>query len=118
MSKTLANATIEELAKELLAKVKSEIISELHHEIEEEFRRQFDSHDVPDKFLTRQEVADALGVSLPTVHSMMNKGKIPFVKIGASTRIPKSQFDEALKKGLRRYQHKHRPRRTDNINNI
>lgn len=51
-------------------------------------------------FLSRQEVADVLGVSLSSIVRGIQKGDIPFTKIGGRVLIPVSFIDELTKKTL------------------
>lgn len=49
------------------------------------------SAEADDKFLTRQDVADMFGVSLPTVHAWDNAGILNNYKIGTKTFYKKSE---------------------------
>jgi len=110
MVKTLDNASLEELAQEFLFKITRGIISELQDEIRKEVQRQLAPmmQDETSSYITRKEAADALDVSLVTIHQLMNNGTIPFVKVGRSTRIPKKEFEEAISKQYKKYKHKNR----------
>ncbi len=48
-------------------------------------------------FLTRDEMAKMLGISLVTLHSYSKKGIIPTYKIGTKVRFKQSEVFEALK---------------------
>lgn len=50
-----------------------------------------------DKLITRQNVADIFGISLPTVHSWANTGILIAYKIGNKTRFKKSEVLQACK---------------------
>ncbi len=51
---------------------------------------------VEDKIMTRQEVADYLRISLPTLHDYMKKGRIPFYRINSRIRFKKKDLDKLL----------------------
>ena len=51
---------------------------------------------VEDKIMTRQEVADYLRISLPTLHEYMKKGRIPFHRINSRIRFKKRDLDKLL----------------------
>ena len=60
----------------------------------------------PPKFYTRQECCSILRCSLPTFHSLVNKGLIPISKVGRKTLIPANEFDRIVASGeLARYKH-------------
>lgn len=46
------------------------------------------------KFYSRQETADALGISLSTLIRHVAEGKIPHIKLGARVLIPSSFLDK------------------------
>lgn len=48
--------------------------------------------------MSRAEVAEMFSVSLPTLHSWMNSGIIPFHRIGGRTFFKKSEVIESLTK--------------------
>lgn len=50
------------------------------------------------KYMTRQQVADALNVTLSTVHSYMNKGILKAYKVNGRTLFKAFEVDEALEK--------------------
>lgn len=50
------------------------------------------------KYLTRQQVADALNVTLSTVHSYMNKGILKAYKVNGRTLFRANEVDEALER--------------------
>jgi len=52
----------------------------------------------PDELLTRQQVADMLGVTLTTLFHWNNKGILPTIKIGAKVRYRRSDIEKALRK--------------------
>jgi excisionase family DNA binding protein len=52
------------------------------------------------KFLSRQEAADALGISLVTLARRLRDQSIPYVKIGARVLIPAAFIDQLLEKAL------------------
>ena len=49
------------------------------------------------KFLTRQQVAEMLGVSLVTVHSYVNRGLLECKKIGHKTLFSEADVLKAIK---------------------
>ncbi len=52
----------------------------------------------PDEFITRQDVADTFGVTLPTVHAWDNAGILQSYKIGTRTFYKKSEVLAAATK--------------------
>lgn len=51
------------------------------------------------RYYTRQEVADLLHVSLPTVHSMMNEGVLKPEKVGRRVLFAAQAVDDGLRDG-------------------
>lgn len=51
-------------------------------------------------FLSRQEAADALGLSLSSVIRAIDAGEIPHVKIGGRVLIPATFIDDLVRKAL------------------
>ena len=49
------------------------------------------------KYYTRAEVCKLLKVSLPTLHSFINKGKITALKIGGRTLFDADAINESIK---------------------
>ncbi len=96
--------TVPELVAELMASMKAELAAELHDEARQAVKNELENRELPPIYLSRTQAAAALGVSLPTLHALMNQGALPFVKIGSSTRIPKAELEKAMKNGLRKYQ--------------
>lgn len=45
-----------------------------------------------EKYLTRFQAIELLNISLPTLHKLMNEGKIIFKKFGKSTRFLRSDI--------------------------
>jgi len=52
------------------------------------------------KFLTRQETADMLGLSLVTLARRLADGSIPFIKLGNRVLIPARFIDELTAKAM------------------
>lgn len=52
------------------------------------------------KFLTRQETADALSISLVTLARRLADGSIPFIKLGNRVLIPIQFIDELTAKAM------------------
>lgn len=50
------------------------------------------------KYMTRQQVADYLSITLSTVHSYMNKGILTAYKVNGRTLFKMYEVDEALQK--------------------
>lgn len=50
------------------------------------------------KYMTRQQVADYLNITLSTVHSYMNQGILTAYKVNGRTLFKAYEVDEALKK--------------------
>ena len=51
------------------------------------------------RYYSRQEIADILNVSLPTVHAMVKGGALQPTKIGRRTLFDAKSVDEAIKLG-------------------
>lgn len=49
-----------------------------------------------DRLMTRQDTADYLGVTLPTIHKYINEGILTAHKIGGRTLFKKNEVDNAL----------------------
>lgn len=94
---------INEIVAEMLAAMKSELAAELHDEMRQEVKNELENRELPPTYLSRTQAAAALGVSLPTLHALMNCGALPFVKIGSSTKIPKEGLEKAMKAGVKKY---------------
>ena len=61
------------------------------------------THKMPE-YYTRKEVADILHISFPTLHSLMNKNAIRFIKVGKKTLFPSEELDAQVASGeLRKY---------------
>ena len=56
----------------------------------------------PDLLLSVPQVATWLGMAPVTIRKMLCTGKLSFVKIGASTRIRKSDVESLIVAGLQR----------------
>lgn len=54
-----------------------------------------------DKLLRAEEVAELLGLRLPTVRRMILERKVTTVKIGRSVRIPREAIDRIIENGWR-----------------
>jgi len=50
-----------------------------------------------EKYLTRKEAADALSITLPTLHAYSLAGTIKAYRLGRKVRYKKSELDSALK---------------------
>jgi excisionase family DNA binding protein len=48
------------------------------------------------QFLTPKQVAQIFGVSLCTIYRLMDKRKLPFLKIGTSIRLSKKDVEKFL----------------------
>ena len=51
-----------------------------------------------DELITRQQAADLIGVTLPTLHTYTRRGIIPTYRIGRNVRFKKSEIIESLSK--------------------
>ena len=51
-----------------------------------------------DELVTRQQAANLLGISLPTLHHYSKHGFIPAYRIGSRVRFKKSELMDCLKK--------------------
>ena len=53
------------------------------------------------QLLTARAVADRLGVSPPTVHQMMRRGELEWVRVGNRHKVPAAALDEYLANNTR-----------------
>ena len=60
------------------------------------------------RLLTTEQAAHLLGVSARTVKELMSQGRLPFVKIGRSTRLEPGDLDSFIAQNRRKQRH---PRR-------
>src|SRR6056297_23266 len=51
-----------------------------------------------DELITRQQAAEMIGVTLPTLHRYTQNGVIPTYRIGRNVRFKKSEIIESLSK--------------------
>ena len=63
-----------------------------------EVREAIKEESKPDELLTRQQVAEMLGVTLTTLFHWNNKGILPTIKIGNKVRYRRSDVEKALSK--------------------
>lgn len=49
---------------------------------------------IADGFISVREAADFLGLSRSTLYALMEKGKMPFAKIGSARRVPRRALIE------------------------
>ena len=54
--------------------------------------------ETPETLLTVHDVQRRLNVSLPTVHRMLNDGRLKKIKVGRAVRIPESSVNEYISK--------------------
>ena len=60
------------------------------------------------KYYSRKDVADILHISYPTLHGLMKKNAIKFIKVGKKTLFPQAELDEMVASGeLRKYRRTH-----------
>ena len=56
------------------------------------------------KYYSRKDVADILHISYPTLHGLMKKNAIKFIKVGKKTLFPQAELDAMVASGeLRKY---------------
>lgn len=60
------------------------------------------------RLITTEAAADYLGVSTRTVKNLMSEGRLPYVKIGRSTRLDPADLDHFIAQNRRKQRH---PRR-------
>jgi len=53
------------------------------------------------KFMTMNEVAETLSVSRMTIHRLVGKGEIKYLKIGRAVRIPEESLKEYVDRNLK-----------------
>ena len=97
----MVKTKLESTLVEVIDNIVSERFRDLDAELDDRVRRVMASAENPEPLMTRKEVASFLGCSLVTVHELMKSGKLPFVKLGASTRFHKRDV-ERLAKAQRR----------------
>lgn len=79
-----------------------ELKSAISEVIRTEFQK-FTSTEVPEvktEYITRQETAKILGISLPTLHEWSNKGIIPRYKVATRIRYKREDVINSLNKVL------------------
>jgi excisionase family DNA binding protein len=54
---------------------------------------------MPEEYLTVDEVATMLRLVPQTVRNMMDRGDLPFIRIGRRVRIKRSDFDRFVERG-------------------
>lgn len=79
---------------QLSAEEFKQIISDVVRETIDEKMPQFIPE--PKKYLTRQEVAEKFHVTLPTIHSWINSGKIKAFKMGRRTLFELAMLENAV----------------------
>ena len=77
-----------------LANIIDKAIKETAAEVEAKLK----AAQTPDELLTRQQVADLLGVTLTTLFHWNNKGILPTIKIGSKVRYRRSDIEQTLNK--------------------
>lgn len=56
------------------------------------------------KYYSRKDVAEILHISYPTLHGLMKKNAIKFIKVGKKTLFPQAELDAMVASGeLRKY---------------
>lgn len=56
------------------------------------------------KYYSRKDVADILHISYPTLHGLMKKNAIKYIKIGKKTLFPQEELDAMVASGeLKKY---------------
>lgn len=56
------------------------------------------------KYYSRKDVADILHISYPTLHGLMKKNAVKYVKVGKKTLFPQAELDAMVASGeLRKY---------------
>jgi excisionase family DNA binding protein len=73
------------------------LLSEIAKIVKENLTKAATASDETALFITRQDVAEIFGVSLPTVHTWTNTGILKAYKIGNKTRYKKAEVLEACK---------------------
>ena len=53
------------------------------------------------KFMTMNEVAETLSVSRMTIHRLVGKGEIKYLKVGRAVRIPEESLKEYVDRNLK-----------------
>lgn len=76
----------------------SELSDLIRNAVKEELKEIRISEPQQPKFYTRVEVAEMLGVTLPTLHQWTKQGVIQGARIGHSVRYRLSDVEDALKK--------------------
>lgn len=87
------NITLQVNGKDLLNFAET-LVKETAAEIEAKIK----SENKPDELMTRQQVAEMLGVTLTTLFHWNNKGILPTIKIGNKVRYRRSDVEKALNK--------------------
>jgi excisionase family DNA binding protein len=65
----------------------------------EQTERQNDAaNEAPEEIITREEAAEILKISLPTLHKLTMSGRVPAYRLGSQVRYKSKEVEQALKK--------------------
>ena len=89
----------------MLVEVVQSIVSEHLHKLDVEFddrvRKVVEGVTHPEPLMTRKEAAQYLNCSLVTIHALMKNGRLPYTKLGASTKFNRSDVERLAKTSRR-----------------
>ena len=76
---------------------KSELRDLVAEAVKEQLSTFFDKKEPDNRMLSRKEVSEMLGISLPTLHTWTKEGVIPGVRIGNTVRYRSGEIQAAMK---------------------
>ena len=79
----------------------SERLKKYDAEFDERVRKAVEGVAHPSPLMSRAEVAEYLHCSLVTIHAMMKDGRLPFTKLGASTKFSRTDVEKLAKSSRR-----------------
>lgn len=97
----MINNKLQSTLVEVIDNIVSERFRDLDAELDDRVRRVMENAEHPEPLMSRRQVAEYLNCSLVTVHEMMKDGRLPFTKLGASTKFHRRDV-ERLAKAQRR----------------
>lgn len=91
--------TIADLLEQKISEEVTSQVERMRADLEEDFARRMGEVKSPSPLMSRREACEYLGVSYPTLHSMMNDGRLRYEKVGRATRFHRSDVEKLLKRG-------------------
>lgn len=93
--------SLDSMLVETIESIVSEHLHKLDVEFDDRVRKVVEGVTHPEPLMTRKEAAQYLNCSLVTIHALMKDGRLPYSKLGASTKFNRADV-ERLAKASRR----------------